>query len=98
MMSLSPEQLERMRERRQGTMMELVGYRVIEASKERVLAEIAFRDDLRQPTGLFHAGAILTLADTTATTLASLHTQTSPDDFDPARFPLTVQLSANFIG
>lgn len=97
-MSLSPERLERMQERMRGTMMELVGFRLVEASKERVLAEIAYRDDLRQPLGLIHAGAILTLADTAATTLASMHTQPSPDEFDPARFPLSIQLNANFVG
>ncbi len=78
-------------------MMELVGFTIVSASKQLVLAELPFDSRLRQVTGLFHAGALLTLADSTATTLANLHTQTSPEEFDPACFPLTVQLSANFI-
>lgn len=78
-------------------MMELVGFTILSASKQLVLAELPFSTQLRQVTGLFHAGALLTLADSTATTLANLHAQASPEEFDPARFPLTVQLSANFI-
>jgi len=78
-------------------MMELVGYSIVSASKQLVIAEIPFRPELRQVTGLFHAGALLTLADTTATALANLHTQSSPERFDPDRFPLTVQLNVNFI-
>ena len=78
-------------------MMELVGFTIVSASKEMVLAELPFKSELRQVTGLFHAGALLTLADSTATALANLHTQDSPEEFDPNRFPLTVQLNANFI-
>ncbi len=80
-----------------GTMLELVGFSIVSASKELVVAAIPYRDDLRQVTGLFHAGVILTLADSAATALANLHLQPSTAEFDPARFPLTVQLSANFI-
>ena len=78
-------------------MLGLVGFTIVSASKEMVVAEAPYGPHLRQVTGLFHAGAILTLADSTATALANLHTQASAEDFDPARFPLTVQLSANFI-
>lgn len=77
--------------------MELVGFTIVSASKQLVIAELPFRAELRQVTGVFHAGALLTLADSTATTLANLHSQESLDEFDPARFPLTVQLNANFI-
>ncbi len=97
-MSQTPERLERMQESMRGTMMELVGLQVVEASREGVLAEIPYRDDLRQPLGLIHAGAMITLADTAATFLAIVHTQPSPDEFDPIRFPLSIQLNANFVG
>ena len=96
-MSVSPELLGRWQEAFRGTMMELVGFTIVSASKQLVIAELPFRAELRQVTGVFHAGALLTLADSTATTLANLHSQDSPDEFDPARFPLTVQLNANFI-
>jgi uncharacterized protein (TIGR00369 family) len=78
-------------------MMELVGFTIVSASKQLVLAELPFKSELRQMTGLFHAGALLTLADSTATALANLHTQASPEEFEPSRFPLTVQMNANFI-
>ncbi len=80
-----------------GTMMELVGFTVVSASKQLVIAEMPFRPELSQFTGQFHAGALLTLADSAATTLANLHTQVSPATFAPDRFPLTVQLNANSI-
>ena len=97
LVSVSPETIARWQEAFRGTMMELVGFTIVSASKQLVLAEVPFKPELRQATGLFHAGVLLTLADTTATTLANLHTQSSPEEFDPARFPLTVQLNANFI-
>jgi 1,4-dihydroxy-2-naphthoyl-CoA hydrolase len=96
-MSVSPEAVARWQEAFRGTMMELVGFTIVSASKQLVLAELPFKTELRQMTGLFHAGALLTLADSTATALANLYTQDSPEEFDPARFPLTVQLNANFI-
>ncbi len=96
-MEVSADTISRWKEACKGTMMELVGFTVISASRQLVIAEMPFRSELRQLTGQFHAGALLTLADTTATTLANLHTQESPDSFTPERFPLTVQLNANFI-
>lgn len=96
-MSLSPEQIERIQQLGRGTMGDAIGCRVIEASKKKVVVELPFRDDLRQVTGMFNAGAILTLADTATTILANLNTQASLDEFDAARFPLAVQLSANFV-
>ena len=96
-MDVSSEQLERMRQRQRGTMAEMVGYEPVEASKERVVAMLPFRDSLRQLTGVFHAGAILTLADTAATQVANMNTQPHPPEFDPKQFTMTVQLNANFI-
>lgn len=96
-MNISSETIAQWQEAFKGTMMELVGYSIVSASKQLVIAEIPFRPELRQVTGLFHAGALLTLADTTATALANLHTQASPEKFDADRFPLTVQLNVNFI-
>jgi uncharacterized protein (TIGR00369 family) len=81
--------------RGRGTMADTVGMRFVEISAERVVAEMEFRPELGQPTGVFHAGALLTLADTVAT--AACVQVVSPGDIDPTRFPLTVQLSANLI-
>ena len=96
-MTVPPDVVRRWQDAFRGTMLELVGFSIVSASKELVVAAIPYRDDLRQVTGLFHAGLILTLADSAATALANLHLQPSVAEFDPARFPLTVQLSANFI-
>ncbi len=96
-MSFSPEQIERIQQVGRGTMGDAIGCRITEASKTKVVVELPFRDDLRQVMGMFNAGAILTLADTATTILANLNTQASLDEFDPARFPLAVQLSANFV-
>jgi 1,4-dihydroxy-2-naphthoyl-CoA hydrolase len=87
---------ERLNERAKGTNIEARGTHFLEVSAERAVAELAFRPDLAQLTGLFHGGVILSLADETAT--ACSVASVMPDGtWDPARFPLTIQLSANLI-
>jgi uncharacterized protein (TIGR00369 family) len=87
---------ERLNERAKGTNVEARGTHFLEVSAERAVAELAFRPDLAQLTGLFHGGVILSLADETAT--ACSVASVMPDGtWDPARFPLTIQLSANLI-
>jgi 1,4-dihydroxy-2-naphthoyl-CoA hydrolase len=87
---------EHLNERAKGTNVEARGTRFLEVSAERAVAELAFRPDLAQLTGLFHGGVILSLADETAT--ACSVASVMPDGtWDPARFPLTIQLSANLI-
>jgi 1,4-dihydroxy-2-naphthoyl-CoA hydrolase len=87
---------ERLNERAKGTNVEARGTRFLEVSAERTVAELAFRPDLAQLTGLFHGGVILSLADETAT--ACSVASVMPDGaWDPAKFPLTIQLSANLI-
>lgn len=77
-------------------LMTTLGIRVVEVSAERTVAELDFRSEIQQLTGVFHAGAILALADSTATH-ASMRV-VDPDGNVPAeRFPLTVQLSANLL-
>ncbi|HEY7678759.1 MAG TPA: PaaI family thioesterase [Candidatus Methylomirabilis sp.] len=79
-----------------GTMVAAHGTRFKEITPQRAILELDFRPDLAQPTGLFHAGALISLADEAATCLAVAHVM--PDGgWDPAKFPLTVQLSANLI-
>jgi uncharacterized protein (TIGR00369 family) len=87
---------ERLNERAQGTNVAARGTRFLEVSAERAVAELAFRPDLAQLTGVFHGGVILSLADETATAcgLAAV----MPDGiWDPDKFPLTIQMSANLI-
>jgi uncharacterized protein (TIGR00369 family) len=79
-----------------GTMLAAHGTRFVEVSAERARLTIDFKPDLTQMTGLFHAGAILSLADEACTAVASVHTM-GDGGWDPAKFPLTVQLSANLI-
>src|SRR5262245_49850663 len=87
---------ERLNERAKGTNVEARGTRFIEVSAERAVAELAFRPDLSQLTGLFHAGVILSLADETATACGVASVM--PDGaWEPSRFPLTIQLSANLL-
>ena len=87
---------ERLNERAKGTNIEARGARFLEVSRERAVAELAFRPDLSQLTGLFHGGVILSLADETATA-CSLAAVMPDGTWDPAKFPLTIQLSANLI-
>jgi uncharacterized protein (TIGR00369 family) len=87
---------QRLNERAQGTNVAARGTRFVEVSAERAVAELAFRPDLAQLTGLFHGGVILSLADETATA-CGLATVMPDGVWDPAKFPLTIQLSANLI-
>ncbi len=85
-----------MNRRAAGTMLAAHGTRFVEITAERAVLELDFKPELTQPTGLFHAGAIISLADEVATCLAAAHAM--PDGgWDPTKFPLTVQLSANLI-
>lgn len=47
-----------------GTFAELLGVRIVEASADRVIAELPIRDDLRTVGGALHGGALMALADT----------------------------------
>ncbi|HYB42927.1 MAG TPA: PaaI family thioesterase [Candidatus Methylomirabilis sp.] len=79
-----------------GTMIAAHGTRFIEVSADRAVLELDWRPELTQMTGLFHAGSIISLADEACTALASAHTM-GEAGWDPAKFPLTIQLSANLI-
>lgn len=79
-----------------GTMLDTVGFRLLEVNEQHALAEMEFRPGLAQLTGVFHTGALLTLADSTATA-ASLYAVDPAGVFDAASFPLAIQLSANLI-
>ena len=47
-----------------GTLAELLGIRVVEASQERVVAELTIREDLTTVGGSLHGGTLMAFADT----------------------------------
>lgn len=53
-----------LQEAQRGTLAELLGIRFVEASKDRVVAELTIRDVLRTHGGKLHGGTIMALADT----------------------------------
>jgi uncharacterized protein (TIGR00369 family) len=77
-------------------MLEHVGLRIVEVDDRHAVATMDFRPELAQPTGVFHAGALLTLADSTAT-LACMHAVDPGGADGEAPFPLAVQISINLI-
>lgn len=51
-------------ERQRGTLAAFLGIRYVEVTKERVVAELRIRDDLRTLGGALHGGTIMAFADT----------------------------------
>jgi uncharacterized protein (TIGR00369 family) len=51
-----------------GTLAEVLGIRFVEASKERLVAELTIRDDLRTVGGRLHGGTLMAFADTVGAT------------------------------
>src|SRR5262245_42657701 len=60
-------------ERLRGTLSDLLGVRVVEASKERVVAELRIRDEIRTVGGALHGGTLMALADTIGATATALN-------------------------
>ncbi|HEY7491847.1 MAG TPA: PaaI family thioesterase [Candidatus Tectomicrobia bacterium] len=81
---------------KRGTMIDAHGTHFITAGQGRAVAQLDFKPELSQLTGLFHAGAIIALADETATAAAMWETNAS-GEFKPELFPLTLQLSVNLL-
>lgn len=69
-MELDPAAME---ERLQGTLGDLLGIRFVEVSPERVVAQLAVRDDLKTLGGVLHGGTIMAFADTVAATATFLN-------------------------
>ena len=78
------------------SLMTTLGIRLVEASPERTIAQLDFRPELQQLTGLFHTGAILSLADSTAT-WGSMQVVDPSGNLSTDQFPLAVQLSVNLL-
>ena len=79
-----------------GTMVEALGIRVSALADGTASGEMDYREDLRQSGGLFHAGAILALVDSVATS-AALTVVSPAGEFDLSRFPLAIQTSSNLV-
>lgn len=77
-------------------MIENHGTRFLSAGEGRARTQLAFKPSLTQLTGLFHAGAIIALADETATAAAMWETNPT-GELRPELFPLTLQLSINLM-
>jgi 1,4-dihydroxy-2-naphthoyl-CoA hydrolase len=71
-----------------------IEFSVIEQTSERVISEMPIQPGIKNPFGVVHAGAILWLADVTATVLAMGSTEASEG---MAGFPLAISLNANFV-
>jgi 1,4-dihydroxy-2-naphthoyl-CoA hydrolase len=80
-----------------GTMVEALGVRLTAIGDGSATGELDYREDLCQPTGLFHAGAILALADSVAT-CAAMSLVFPSGELDLARFPLAIQTNSNLVG
>ncbi|HVG20780.1 MAG TPA: PaaI family thioesterase [Blastocatellia bacterium] len=70
-----------------------IEFTILEQRPEQVISEMPIQPGILNPYGVVHAGAILWLADVTATVLAMGSTQ-----FDEAvaGFPLAISLNAYF--
>jgi 1,4-dihydroxy-2-naphthoyl-CoA hydrolase len=51
-------------ERFKGTLVDLMGIRFVEATPDRVVAELDYRETMTTVGGSFHGGALMALADT----------------------------------
>lgn len=96
-MSMTPEEYARkITEWGRSTMIGSHGTRFVSAGQGRARAELDFKPELTQLTGLFHAGAIVSFADEAATAAAMWETNPTAE-LRPELFPLTIQLSVNLV-
>lgn len=72
-----------------------IAFTVTERTKDRVVSEMPVTAGIRNPFGVVHAGAMLWLADVTATILVMGPEQASEG---MKGFPLAISLNANFLG
>ncbi len=93
---LPPEELAAwLNDRVKDTLMESLGIRAIEVGPQRSVAEIEVGPRVKTRTGYVHTGAMISLADTTATYTAVAHIKGSYDDL--ARFPVAIGLSSQIV-
>jgi len=78
-------------ERIRGFFPGLVGMQFLEISPDRVLVSLEVREELKQPWGILHGGAIATLLDTAAGAGAVANLERGQQS-------VTVEIKVNFIG
>ena len=71
-----------------------IEFSIIERTDDRVVSEMPIRTGIKNPFGVVHVGAILWLADVTATVLVMGSARASEG---MKGFPLAITLNANFI-
>lgn len=76
-------------EGQRGTLAELLGIRFVEATKDRVVAELTIRDELRTFGGHLHGGTLMALADTAGATATALN-------LPPGAGTTTIESKTNF--
>ena len=76
-------------EQQKGTLSELLGIRFVEASKDRVVAELTYRDELTTVGGSLHGGTLMALADTVGATTTMLN-------LPPGASTTTIESKTNF--
>jgi uncharacterized protein (TIGR00369 family) len=76
-------------ERHRGTLAELLGIRFVEASPDRVVAELAFRVALTTVGGSLHGGTLMAFADTVGATATMLN-------LPPGAGTTTIESKTNF--
>jgi 1,4-dihydroxy-2-naphthoyl-CoA hydrolase len=72
-----------------GTLAELLAIRVVEATKDRVVAELTIRDELTTVGGSLHGGTLMALADTMGASATILN-------LPPGAGTTTVESKTNF--
>ena len=93
---IGPEALARWVERHfDGTLMGFLGMQVIEVSKERAVVELPFHAGITTPSGHVHAGAMVSLADTSATFAAMAVTER---EVPLEEMPVAVSISSQIVG
>ena len=76
-------------ERQKGTLSDVLGIRWVQADKDRLVAEITIRDDLRTVGGALHGGAIMAFADTVGATATFIN-------LPPGASTTTIESKTNF--
>jgi 1,4-dihydroxy-2-naphthoyl-CoA hydrolase len=77
-------------ERFKGTLVELLDIRFVELSRDRVIAELAYRDALTTVGGALHGGALMALADTVGAAATVLN-------LPPGASTTTLESKTNFL-
>jgi uncharacterized protein (TIGR00369 family) len=84
--------IERLHERQQGKLPDLLGVRVITLEQGSLTAELSVRSDLLAPNGFLHAATVIGLADTACGYACFAHLPQTARNFT------TIELKSNFLG